>query len=694
MSLREIITGRSDKEADVYENPDKVATVIEHINEIGSVKIESAKSAISEAISAYNSVNGVAEFVGTLDSGAVTGYIDEIGSGIKELGNQIQSKADDIKIYQEASYGEKVLSSATMWLAKTGEGFLSVFEGLGDGVASVLGWIAPADSQFEQDCKNFIQKNWSHDVFNSYYNSDFAKKSNVTEDGLLAKADKFVGSMAGYSALGLGLTFLGGATQGAGTASKIFEVIAGTPKRIGVTEAIISGMGYGTDRALNSNPNISMDSAALRGVTQAGISGVAAYGVGTLLEHIFNPSSSTLSEMAPNQGALAGGSYGLGSSPNFPALAGAGDSSTALTVIGRNSSGTPALAGQLFQSQVAGITAGSSQATLALPETVSGSTGEATPLFRTQVSSAIQERFNALDGMVSDATRQSYNQSLVPSFSDRSRLELLADKAIKSGDYAANPEVKKLVDGVVGENVSLYLGGSDDALSRRINQYIIDNDVVGQTVGSIPDLPTSRTVQNIVEDRVTDMIIQSSDYPQDAGQLARNISDSVDKGPFNWDYTHIITYNAAQGQSGGYHKVGSASYCADGSLATQYLPDNAKPIKTNLLSTEGAHEPITYETVDKETGALKTEPVTKNIYPGNYTHQQIADVAVSVGQNGEKVDNAGRETIKMRGDIVTGEGKYEQQTILSPDGQSIVSVFINKIKMNNTMKKNLLRYKE
>ena len=123
MSLREIITGRSDKEADVYENPDKVATVIEHINEIGSVKIESAKSAISEAISAYNSVNGVAEFVGTLDSGAVTGYIDEIGSGIKELGNQIQSKADDIKIYQEASYGEKVLSSATMWLAKTGEGF-------------------------------------------------------------------------------------------------------------------------------------------------------------------------------------------------------------------------------------------------------------------------------------------------------------------------------------------------------------------------------------------------------------------------------------------------------------------------------------------------------------------------------------------------------------------------------------------
>lgn len=282
MGFMSWLTGRDEKESDVYANYDKVESVVSNIKNISSNQVESARDAVHAAVNDLNNVNGLAQFVGSVDAGAFDGVFESIASAIVQVGEQVQNKANDIKTYEESAWYEKLGSTFAMAGAKFGEGVLSVAEDLGDGVVSVAGWIAPKDSGFEQACKNFVEKEWSHDAFNFYYNSEFAKKSTFTEDSAAAAGFKIAGATTGYLYLGGAISGFAGEMKGANAATKAIKTFGSSTTKVNTATAALSGMGSGTESGLRQGK--SFDEAAWGGAKQGVIQGGIAYGMGKLGE--------------------------------------------------------------------------------------------------------------------------------------------------------------------------------------------------------------------------------------------------------------------------------------------------------------------------------------------------------------------------------------------------------------------------
>lgn len=286
MGFMSWLTGRDEKESDVYANFEKVEEVVSGIKKISSNEVETAQEAVNNAIKDLNNVNGLAQFVGTVDVNGFNTVFESIATTISQIGEQIQVKADDIKAYEEASFWEKAGSTMSMAFAKTGEGILSVVEDLGDGVVSLVGWVAPKDSGLEKACSSFVEKEWSHDAFNFYYESDFAKKSVFTEDSAAASAFKIAGSVAGTLAISAATA---GAFSGAGIAAKgtkaakAANILIGNTTRANTTMAFLMGMGAGTESGLNQG--LSFDDAAWSGAKQGTVQAGIAYGAGKLGEY-------------------------------------------------------------------------------------------------------------------------------------------------------------------------------------------------------------------------------------------------------------------------------------------------------------------------------------------------------------------------------------------------------------------------
>ena len=200
MSFWSWLTGRDDiKEKSVVANFPLVEQVSTEIKTIGTTGVGNAQDAIYAALDALNSVKGM-EYVGSITVSNYDSVFSSITDMINGVAEQLEGKADDIKTYQESSFLEKVGSTFCMGAAKLGEGLLSVVEDIGDGVVSIVGFGAGllGAKDFQQDCVNFMNKEWSHDAFNFYYESDFAKKSAITEDSAAASALKITGKVAGY----------------------------------------------------------------------------------------------------------------------------------------------------------------------------------------------------------------------------------------------------------------------------------------------------------------------------------------------------------------------------------------------------------------------------------------------------------------------------------------------------------------
>lgn len=290
MGFMSWLTGRDAKESDVYLDEAKVDQVVSSIKSIGTGEVESARDAVHAAINELNNVNGVAQYVGSVEPGAFDGVFDSVVSAISQIGEQIQSKANDIKTYEESAWYEKLGSTFAMAGAKFGEGILSVAEDLGDGVVSVVGWVAPKDSGVEKWCGKFVEKNWSHDAFNFYYNSEFAKKSAFTEDSAAASAFKLAGSTTGYLALGGFASGAGsvvatktlGATSKVGKAAHAVGTFMSSTTKVNTLTAGLSGMGSGTESALKQG--LSFDEAAWSGAKQGAVQAGMAYGMGKLGE--------------------------------------------------------------------------------------------------------------------------------------------------------------------------------------------------------------------------------------------------------------------------------------------------------------------------------------------------------------------------------------------------------------------------
>ena len=274
------LTGRDEKESDVYANYDKVSTVVDEINTIGTTKVSNAQTEVNAAIQTLNNVKGLNEYVGEIPTGSFDGAFTSITETIKQIGTQIQNKADNIKEYEEAPWYEKVGSTFAMAGAKLGEGLLSVVEDLGDGIVSLVGWIAPKDSGLEKACTNFVKKEWSHDAFNFYYNSDFAKKSAFTEDSALASGFKIVGKTVGtlYGAgVFAGVTGLSGVSAATGFLHTSGTTWAAT------AVAGVSGLGSGTETGLLQGKDINQ-AFTTNGVKTGVIQGGLAFAGGKLGE--------------------------------------------------------------------------------------------------------------------------------------------------------------------------------------------------------------------------------------------------------------------------------------------------------------------------------------------------------------------------------------------------------------------------
>lgn len=280
------VTGRSPKESDVYANYDKVTEVTDTIRKIATVKVGEAQDAVYAALKNLNNVNGLDKYVGAVDISAYDSLFYSITETINDLANKMQNKAEDIKEYEEAPLSKKLAGSLFMGVAKAGEGLLSAFESIGDGIVSVVGWGAGklGAKNFQESCAKFVEKDLSRGAFKWYYDSSLGKASFFTEESAIANAFKLTGKTIGTlyaggvfagtaSGLGFGATKLG---QG------MLRVASSTTWGA-TTVGALSGIGSGTQAGLQAG--LEFDDAYKVGVKAGAIQGGLAFLGGKLSEH-------------------------------------------------------------------------------------------------------------------------------------------------------------------------------------------------------------------------------------------------------------------------------------------------------------------------------------------------------------------------------------------------------------------------
>ena len=274
-------TGRND----LYLDDAKIKIVYDDLESIKNREIQTARDDCREAIRNLNQVRGM-EYVYQIGENSFDELYDvQIVSVVDAIKKQVEAKVADIEAYDNASFFEKVGSTLAMTGAKVGEGVLSVFESIGDGVISVAGFVGGVlgNKEFQDGCAEEIKKTKAHDVFNFYYNSDFAKASVYTENSGLASIAKLAGQTAGYLALGgfasgVGATW---ATSGKGVV-KAIGTFAKSTTRVNTATAALGGLGQGTETGLNAG--LDYKDAFTRGAAQGVAQGLLAWGFGKLGE--------------------------------------------------------------------------------------------------------------------------------------------------------------------------------------------------------------------------------------------------------------------------------------------------------------------------------------------------------------------------------------------------------------------------
>lgn len=280
MGFWEWLSGRNS----LYKNDAAINNLYDELNSIKTGPIETARQDCRDAIKRLNSVKGM-EYVGTIGEESFDSIYDEICSAVDIIKQQVEGKVADMDAYSNAKWYEKVGSTATMTLFKAGEGFLSVFESIGDGLVSVAGFVGGGlgAKGFQEGCAKIIQKSLSHDLFNFYYNSDFAKASAYTEDSGAASIVKIAGQTGAY--LLLGGFASGAAGKLASSGSKLVQgagkFLASTT-RTNTSIAAVGGLGQGTETGLNAG--LDYNTAFGKGAKQALVQGGTAYIFGRLGE--------------------------------------------------------------------------------------------------------------------------------------------------------------------------------------------------------------------------------------------------------------------------------------------------------------------------------------------------------------------------------------------------------------------------
>lgn len=278
-------TGR-EHDHDVLENEEQVAEVIDNLNTIATKGVSDAQDGVNEAITALNNVKGMAEYVGTVSVSEIESIFTGTGGiaeSIKALATAMQQSADSIKEYAspDTEWYEKVGSTILMGLCKVGEGLLNIVEDLGDGALSLVGFVTN-DWFGTGGISDAVKAEWSHDVFNGYYDSDLAKKSAFTEDSGLAGGIKIVSTTAGYIAIAAVTAGVGSGLAGSTGAAATF---ASSTTIANTAVASIAGLGSGTETGLREGKGF-YEAFATNGLSQAAVNGAVAFAAGKFGEHL------------------------------------------------------------------------------------------------------------------------------------------------------------------------------------------------------------------------------------------------------------------------------------------------------------------------------------------------------------------------------------------------------------------------
>ena len=272
-------TGRS---SELATNDSQVAATIQGIDNVVN-EIENTKGKFVSIINEINQMKGVADyFPTTLPAGDYEDALEDLKEYVRSIGTTLQSDVDAAKGFANAKMPEMLAATFGMAAAKTGEGLLSVVEDITDAGAAVVGGFSSIINHREwaKACENFIKSEWSHDVFNFYYNSDLAKKSFFTEDSALAGAFKIAGKTAGilYGAGAFaGATGLSGVSAGTGLLHTSGTTWAST------MFAGTMGLGSGTERGIRSGKSVD-EALVTTGLKDAGIQAGLAFAGGKLGE--------------------------------------------------------------------------------------------------------------------------------------------------------------------------------------------------------------------------------------------------------------------------------------------------------------------------------------------------------------------------------------------------------------------------
>ena len=280
MGILEWLSGRNG----IYKNDTAINNLYAELDDIKNNTIDNARNDCREAVRNLNLVHGM-EYVANIGEESFDAIYDEIDSAVEIIRKQVEGKVADIDAFSNATGWEKIGSTLVMTGVKFGEGALSVFESIGDGLVSVAGFVGGGlgAKGFQEGCAKIIQKSWSHDLFNFYYNSDFAKASLYTEDSGAASIVKIAGQTGAYLLLG------GFASGAAGKlASSGSKLVQGAGKFLASTTrtntaiAAVGGLGQGTETGLNAG--LDYNTAFGKGAKQALVQGGTAYIFGRLGE--------------------------------------------------------------------------------------------------------------------------------------------------------------------------------------------------------------------------------------------------------------------------------------------------------------------------------------------------------------------------------------------------------------------------
>ena len=290
------LTGRNG----IYKDEDKINEAIQQLNAIVSSggQIEEVKEKVQEAVKQLQSCTGFEQYVGHVESSAFDSVIEYTENGVNEVIKQINQKVEEIDEYNKGSAIQKVGGTLSLLTGKLGEGFLSVFEGVGDAVLTAGAWVTNVPKIWTHEdtaASKALQSAVKFDVSGALMspltsNSWASKYSAVTKDSGAASIVNGAGKALGYATMAGYISGASKAYQTASVAGRVGNVSKAAKfanKATGILTSTTnsstlvagaSGFGQGTQTGLQSGKGL--EGSTLQGAFQGATEAAIAYGAG------------------------------------------------------------------------------------------------------------------------------------------------------------------------------------------------------------------------------------------------------------------------------------------------------------------------------------------------------------------------------------------------------------------------------